>query len=124
MIDMKDWERSGGGGTGWSYINRNDSSIMLKLNKKEISKVVEYIFNLTRGQFKRFLELYGREYYGDRWGSRELKQKLDAALSIRVALTIANRPRAAKLYLPFLRGQKLKFTVIMRVLDILVRKFN
>ncbi len=290
LIDLKDWERSGGGGTGWSYINRNDSSIMLKLNKKEIpeevsyheylisntlygmgiscprvldfvtdgtrfgmtmerirgkksyvrmiadnpelleplakdfaarsrefhsircdttkfesnkekcrrlfascpelpdsvkemlygcldsledvpypvhgdlspgniirangkdywidlgdftygdpdmdfaslaflarytpAKVVEYIFHLTRRQFKRFVEIYGREYYGDRWGSGELKQKLDAALSIRVALTIANRPRAAKLYLPLLRGRKLKFAIIMGFADILIRKFN
>ena len=36
LIDLNEWERSGGGGTGWSYINRNDSSIMLKLNKEEI----------------------------------------------------------------------------------------
>ena len=42
LIDLKDWERSGGGGTGWSYINRNDSSIMLKLNKKEIPEEVSY----------------------------------------------------------------------------------
>lgn len=40
LIDLNEWERSGGGGNGWSYINRNDSSIMLKLNKEEISEEI------------------------------------------------------------------------------------
>ena len=70
------------------------------------------------------MEIYGREYYGDRWNTRELKQKLDTALTIKVALAITNRPRAAKLYLPLLRGQKLQFAIIMRFADILLRKFN
>ena len=42
LIDLNEWERAGGGGNGWSYINRNDSSIMLKLNKEEISEEISY----------------------------------------------------------------------------------
>lgn len=88
------------------------------------AKVVEYLFHLTKRQIGQFMEIYGREYYGDRWGSRELKQKLDTALTIKVALAIIDRHRAALLYLPLLRGQKIKFAIIMRIADILVRKFN
>ena len=51
------------------------------------------LFHLTKRQIGQFVEIYEREYYGDKWGSRELRQKI-------------------------------KFAIIMRIADILVRKFN
>ena len=55
---------------------------------------------------------------------QRIETKIGYCASIKVALAITNRPRAAKLYLPLLRGQKIKFAIIMRIADILVRKFN
>ncbi|MBQ0016923.1 MAG: phosphotransferase [Bacteroidales bacterium] len=88
------------------------------------AKVVEYIFHITRKQFKQFLEIYGREYYGDRWGSKELKKKIDSITMIRVARTIAERPRASIIYLPLLHHQRFKFAIILKLADIFVRRFN
>ncbi len=88
------------------------------------AKVVEYLFHLTKKQIGQFLEIYGREYYGDRWGSRELNQKIDSVIKIKAGLSISNNPRSALLYIPLLRGQKLKFAIMMRIADVLVRKFN
>lgn len=87
-------------------------------------KVVVYLFHLTRGQFKRFMEIYGHEYYGDRWGSRELNQKIESVIKIKAAMAIVNHPRSAKIYLPLLQGRRLKFSIIMGIADVLVRKYN
>ena len=101
-----------------------DFSTLAFIARYTPAKVVEYLFHLTRRQFKQFLEIYGREYYGNRWGSRELKQKLDSVIMIKAGLAIAGRPRSVMLYLPLLRGQRFKFAIIKSIADVLVRKFN
>lgn len=101
-----------------------DMGTLFFLARYTPAKVVEYLFHLTKKQIGQFLEIYGREYYGDRWGSKELNQKLDSVIKIKAGLSVTNRPRAAKLYLPLLRGQKIKFAIIMKIADALVRKYN
>ena len=101
-----------------------DFACLAFLSRYTPSKIVEYLFHLTRKQMLQFTEIYGREYYGDRWGSKELTQKLNTALTIKTALSITNSPRSSIIYLPLLRGQRVKFAIIMRLMDILIREYN
>lgn len=101
-----------------------DFSSLAFLARYTPAKVVEYLFHLTKKQFNQFLEIYGREYYGDKWGSSELKQKLDSAIKIRAALSVTNDPRASIIYIPFLRGRRFLFATMMKLVDVLVRKYN
>lgn len=101
-----------------------DLSNLVFLARYTPAKVVDYLFHITRKQFKQFLEIYGREYYGSRWGSPEMNQKIDCVVKIKTGLSIVNNPRSAILYLPLLRGRKRVFAIIMKIVDVLLRKYN
>lgn len=73
---------------------------------------------------KQFLEIYGQEYYGSRWHSAELDEKIRKLMLIKTGQSIAKNPRSAKHYLSFLRGQRLRFAITLKIADLLVRKFN
>lgn len=101
-----------------------DLPCLIFLARYTPSKIVEYLFHITKKQVSQFLEIYGQEYYGPRWHTAELDGKIHRLIMLKAGQSIARRPRAAKLYLPLLRGQKLRFAITLKIADLLVRKFN
>lgn len=101
-----------------------DIGSLVFLAKMTPAKITEYLFHMTREQFAEFLEIYGREYYGDRWHTPELDEKIRRISMIKAGMSIAKRSRTALIYLPLLKGQKTRWKVILWIVDHLVRKFN
>ena len=66
----------------------------------------------------RFVEVYGAEYYGNRWHSRELDEKLDKALCLKMGMSIASRPRSAFMFLPYIMGRKFRANLIAGMCDL------
>ena len=88
------------------------------------AKVVESLFHLTKKQWGKFVAVYGREYYGDKWKSAELERKIHDVIMIKAGMAIVHNPRSALLYLPFLRGKKLLFSTLIGISNVLIRKYN
>lgn len=101
-----------------------DICSLLFLSSYTPAKVVEYLFHITRKQCAEILEIFGREYYGDKWHTPELDEKLHRILMVKAGATIAKNPRAAKLYLPLLKGQKLRQKFVGFIVDHLITKYN
>lgn len=101
-----------------------DVTCLVFLARYTPKKVVEYLFHITRKQVGQFLEIYGQEYYGDRWHSKELEEKIGRLMPVKVALSITDSPPAAKMYLPLVRGHKFRFAIMLKIADVLIRKFN
>lgn len=101
-----------------------DLSSLLTLSTYTPAKVVEYLFHISRKQFAHFFEVYGQEYYGDRWRSPELEEKMRRVLMVKSGMAIAKSPRSALLFMPLLKGQKLKMSIIMWLADHLMTKYN
>lgn len=101
-----------------------DLSYLIFLAEYTPAKIVNSLFHISRKQFSSFLEIYGRQYYGRRWHSPELEEKIHKLMLLKAAQTIAKRPRAAILYLPFLKGQKFRFAIKLKLADIFLRTFN
>lgn len=101
-----------------------DLAALLMLSKITPAKVVKYLFHISREQCAHFLDVYGREYYGNRWDSPELKEKIRRVLMVKSAATIAKTPQSAKLFMPLLKGQKLKMSIVMWLADHLMKKYN
>ena len=82
------------------------------------SAVVKYLFHISKKVMARFVEVYGAEYYGDRWHSRELDEKLDKALCLKMGMSIASRPRSAFMFLPYIMGRKFRANLIAGMCDL------
>lgn len=87
-------------------------------------KVIEDLFHMSKRQFKRFFEVFGQEYYGELWHTKELEERLNRVLRLRYGTAIATRPKSAILFLPLLKGQKTKSAIIKLIADIAVRKYE
>lgn len=101
-----------------------DLATLLSLTSITPAKVVEYLFHISRQQCKDFLEIYGKEYYGERWHSPEMDEKIRKIMMVKAGATIAKNPRSALLFMPLLKGQKLKLKVVMWLADHLMAKYN
>lgn len=86
-------------------------------------KVMSSIFHFSKEQFVEMVKYYGQEYYGERWGTEELNDKLQNALIIKMGNTIIKRPLTARFYRPFIRGQKFKHKMMICLMNLLVRKY-
>lgn len=86
------------------------------------SKLVEYLYHISRAQFREFVRIYAQEYFGERWGTPELEKKLHAVLLLKAGNSILKRPRSAVLYRSLINGHKLRYSMIKGVTDMLVRK--
>lgn len=95
-----------------------DMSSLLLLSKFTPSGVVKYLFHISKKEMARFTEAYGAEYYGERWHTPELDAKLDKVLRIKMGLSIVGSPASAKMFLPYIYGNKLKAKMIAKIADI------
>ena len=87
--------------------------------------VVKWLLHISRDDFRDFVDIYGSYYYGDRYNTPELRQKLWHAALLRVGYSITVNP---KLRLPLFKdiiiGRKRRFAFKMHILDLLVRRLK
>ena len=55
-----------------------------------------------------YYESFCKQYFGERWGSPELREKMDRIAHIQAAKALCIWPSAYHVNLPFLQGKKLK----------------
>lgn len=95
-----------------------DMASLLLLSEFTPAGVVKYLFHISKKEMARFTEAYGAEYYGERWHTPELDAKLDKVLCIKMGLSAVISPGAAKMFLPYIYGNKLKAGIIARLTDL------
>lgn len=97
-----------------------DMASLLMLSEYTPAGVVKYLFHLSKKEIARFVEIYGAEYYGSRWHSKELDDKLNKALCLKMGLSISNRPKCSFMFTPYIMGRKFKADFIARLCDLLL----
>lgn len=85
-------------------------------------KLVEYLYHVSREQFREFVGIYAREYFGERWGTPELEAKLHDVLLIKAGNSILKRPASGILYRPLINGHHFRYSIIRGLMNLLVRK--
>lgn len=97
-----------------------DMASLLVLTKYTPSRYVKYLFHISRKEMERFVEVYGMEYYGSRWHSRELDEKLDKVLCLRMGMSMVSNPRSAIMFMPYILGKRFKANLIFKLIDLLL----
>jgi hypothetical protein len=72
---------------------------------------------MDRETLKRFYEVMGRQYFGSRWGTTELKEKMNRMSQIMAGRAICIWPSAYHINLPFLQGKKMKTAISLFIGD-------
>ena len=70
--------------------------------------LIRHIFHLDRASLGRYYASFSKQYFGERWGSSELREKMDRIAQIQAAKAMCIWPSAYYVNLPFLQGKKLK----------------
>lgn len=86
------------------------------------TKLVDFLYHISRKQFQEFAEIYGQEYYGSRWRSPELEAKLHDVLLIKAGNSILKRPASGIIYRPLINGHTLSYSIRRSLLSLFVRK--
>ena len=97
-----------------------DMASLLMLSKNTPSAIVKSLFHISRKEMAQFTEIYGAEYYGSRWHTKELDRKLDRVLLLKMGLSITNKPQSAFMFLPYIMGRKFWGDFIGRACDLFV----
>lgn len=97
-----------------------DMASLLLLSEYTPAGVVKFLFHISKKEVKRFVEIYGAEYYGSRWHSKELDEKLDKALCLRMGISVSNRPRSSFMFTPFILGRKFRARFIAGLCDLIL----
>lgn len=85
-------------------------------------KLVKYLYHITRKQFRRFMEICGQEYFGERWGTPELDEKLHNVLLLKVGLSVLKHPASGFFYRPFIKGQMFRYKIRRAIMNAVVKK--
>ena len=86
-------------------------------------KLIEYFYHITRDQFREFVNIYAHEYFGERWNSQDLQEKLQKVLLIKIGLTVLKQPAAGLIYRPFIKGHKLRYAFMRKLMNLFIRKY-
>lgn len=86
-------------------------------------KLIEYLYHVSRDQFREFVDAYAHEYFGERWGSQALQEKLQKVLLVKVGLSVLKHPAAGIIYRPFIKGHKHRYALMRKLMDLFVRKY-
>ena len=70
------------------------------------SPMLKQVFHIDRKTLYRFYTSVCKQYFGDRWGTPDLQEKLDHIIQIMAGKVICLFPQAAHINLPYLRGRK------------------
>ena len=85
-------------------------------------KLIDYLYHISLEQFREFVGIYAREYFGDRWGTQELEDKLHKVLLLKVGSAVLKRPRSGILYRPLIRGDIRKYKILTGIMNRLIIK--
>lgn len=86
------------------------------------NKLVGFLYHISRKQFRKFVEIYGQEYYGDRWGTPELEAKLHNVLLVKAGKSVLKRPASGFIYRPLIVGRTFRYKIRKGIMNLLVRK--
>lgn len=86
------------------------------------TKLVDFLYHISRKQFQQFAEIYGREYYGSLWRTPELEAKLHDVLLIKAGNSILKRPASGIIYRPLINGHTLSYSIRRSLMSLFVRK--
>lgn len=85
-----------------------DFCIMEHMSHLGPNPLLRHIFHIDRAMLRRFYEAFEKQYFGDRWNTPELREKMDHIAHIQAAKAICIWPSAYHVNLPFLQGKRLK----------------
>ena len=89
--------------------------------------IVQDLCHISIRQMRKFTDSYGRAYYGERYGSPELRDKLEKAglLRLGVSFALSRRPKAFRFfYIDTFYGNSLRAKIKMMLMDLLARKYK
>ena len=84
-------------------------------------KLIDYLYHISLEQFREFVEIYGKEYFGDRWGTRELEDKLHKVLLLKAGSAVLKRPKSGILYRPLIRGDLRRYGIMKAIMNVFIR---
>lgn len=85
-------------------------------------KLVDYLYHISREQFRKFVETYAQEYFGERWGTKELNEKLHYVLLLKAGSSVLKRPASAILYKPLISGHMRRYRILNAIMNVLVTR--
>ena len=85
-------------------------------------RLIGYLYHISRKQFREFTEIYAQEYFGERWGTPELDEKLHNVLLLKVGLSVLKHPASGFFYRPFIKGQMFRYKIRRAIMNAVVRK--
>ncbi|MBQ9185761.1 MAG: phosphotransferase [Bacteroidales bacterium] len=94
-----------------------DFNILAHMHHLGPNPVLLKIFHIDRKTLKRFYEAMGRQYFGSRWGTPELNEKMARIAQIMAAKAMCIWPSAYHVNLPFLQGKKLRTAISLFIGD-------
>lgn len=99
-----------------------DIGFMMFISRHIPKNLVKKLYHITSSQFRKFTEVFSKEYFGERWGTPELDARLHNILLIKAGNSILKRPKAALIYSPLISGNRFKYSVRLALMNLLVRK--
>ena len=78
---------------------------------------LKHILHMDRAMLRRFYESFGKHYFKKRWGTPQLREKLERIDHIQAAIVMCTWPSANHVNLPFLQGKKLKLALNLLIGD-------
>lgn len=78
--------------------------------------MVKWILHIDRKTYIRFLELFGRYYYGEDFHSSETQERLGRAICLTLGHGMAKYPAAAKVFGPYVDGHEWVSLMLMKLI--------
>ena len=72
---------------------------------------------MDRKALKLFYEVMGKQYFGSRWSSPEIKEKMEQISQIMAGKAICIWPSAYHTNLPYLKGSRIKTAISLFIGD-------
>lgn len=85
-----------------------DFSILCHMSYWEPNPLLRHLFHMDRKQMIRFYETMAKQYFGSRWETPEIRERLNHIAYIMAGKAICIWPQAIHINLPYLQGRMLK----------------
>ena len=94
-----------------------DFCVLAHMSHLGLNPLLRNIFHMDRKTLKRFYEAMGKQYFGSRWGTPELKEKLNRISQIMAGRAMCIWPMAYHVNLPYLQGNRIKTAISLFIGD-------
>lgn len=85
-------------------------------------KLIDYLYHISLEQFREFVRIYAQEYFGERWGTKELEEKLHKVLLLKAGSSVLKRPRSGILYRPLIRGDMHRYRILKAIINVFIAR--